>query len=374
MSARRLKAIILREFNTIVLDPLYVSLALLVPPFSMLVFGYGISLDVEHLPLGVLDRDQSRLSRSYIDRFIQSESFDDGGRYHNEHALEQELRTSRIRAALVIPHGFERRLHRGRPVDTSLWIDGTIPVRAKQTRSLAQAVHARFLQNLVAARGPGRAADTQIQIISQIKFNPVLRSSNFIVPGLIAAMLMFYPALLTTLSIVGEKGSGSIVVLYSSPLTKTELLLGKMVPYLLISMVNFVSMFLVAVYVFEVPFGGNIGLLLFASAIYVFATCSLGMLISILSNTQVTAILATVVATILPSFLYSGFLTPLSSASWTVWIISRFIPATYYLDILKGLFLKNTGLWIHMPSLLVLILYALIVNTISFKRFHKHSS
>jgi len=372
ISTRRIRAIVLREFNEVIRDPLYMSLALLVPPFIMVMFGFGLSLDVDHVPLGISDQDDSKLSRSYVDAFIQSESFDDAGRYTDLRTLDEDLRVSRIRAALVINEGFEQEIREGRQPEVSVWIDGTLPIRGAVARSYAKAIHNRFLAQMLAHQNaPQPNAGPRIETIARVRFNQELRSTNLVVPGLIATTLMFYPALLTTLSIVREKESQSILALYCSPITKTELLLGKLLPYLAISLVNFVSMFLLALFLFAVPFRGSLPLLAVASAIYVFATCGVGMLISVLVSTQVAAILITMVVTLLPSFLYSGFFTPLTASTWSVWVIGRFIPATYYLDILRGVFLKGTGWELHWPALLVLALFSLIFYGISFKSFRK---
>jgi len=374
LSPRRVRAIVRREFNEIIRDPMYLALALLVPPFIMTIFGFGLTLDVEELPLGIYDRDRSRLSREYIDSFVQSDSFERVEEYTDEERMSEDLRTSRLRTALIIPERFEQNLQKGKAVDVAVWIDGTIPMRAEVARGFAIGVHSQFmarlpelLPRLAFAVKPAAV----VNVVPRILYNPELRSANFVVPGLIATILMFYPALLTTLSIVREKESQSIIALYCSPINRFELLLGKLLPYLLISTVNFVCAFLLAVWLFRVPFGGSYLLLAVASILYVVSTCALGLTISVVVRTQVAAILVTMVLTVLPSFLYSGFFTPLSASTWSMWIMGRFVPTTYYLDILRGLFLKNTGWAIHWPSLLALIVYAAVLYGIAFKMFSK---
>jgi ABC-type multidrug transport system permease subunit len=377
ISRRRVRAVVIREFHEIIRDPLYMALALLVPPFIMVIFGFGLALDVENLPLGIYDRDQTRLSREYRDSFIKSDSFEGEEEvtlYNDEEQMAEDLRASRLRTALIIPKNFEQNIQRGKTVDVAMWVDGSIPLRAEIARGFAAGINAQFLLRLgelvpqytkLLQRGAG------INVIPRILFNPELRSANFVVPGLIATILMFYPALLTTLSIVREKESQSILALYCSPITRVELLLGKILPYLMISVINFVCSLLLALYLFNVPFGGSWSLLAFSSILYVFCTCALGLTISVIVNTQVAAILVTMALTVLPSFLYSGFFTPLSASSWSMWIMGRFVPATYYLDILRGLFLKNTGWDIHWPALLALAVYAAILYIISYTIFRK---
>jgi len=375
LSTQRIWAIMAREFNEIIRDPLYLTMALLVPPFIMVVFGFGLTLDVENLHLGVCDRDKSRLSREYIDSFVQSETFRMIGYYDDMQTLADDLQTSKLRAALIVPENFQHDIYHGIPTEVQMLIDGTIPLRAEITRGYAQGVHQEFLEK-VSLLVPQRAKDFVphqgvIKIFPRVLFNPQLKSVNFIVPGLIATVLMFYPALLTTLSIVREKQSQSILALYCSPVNKIELLLGKLFPYLIIAIVNFATTFLLAVYLFNVPFRGNFLLLSIATILYVIGTCGLGLMISVLVNTQVAAILITMVITVLPSFLYTGFFVPLSTASWSVWILGRFVSATYYLDILRGIFLKGTGWSVHWPSILMLIIYAAVLYIIAFTVFQK---
>lgn len=374
LSTRRIKAIVYREFNEIIRDPLYLALALLVPPFFMVILGFGLALDVEKLPLGVYDRDQSRLSREYVDSFIRADSFELTAYYDDEELLSADLRNSRLRTGLIIPENFEIDLQKGRPVEVAIWIDGAIPMRAELARGFAIGVHSQFMSrlgNLLPRYANVPRARASINVVPRVLFNPELRSANFIVPGLIASLLMFYPALLTTLSIVREKESHSILALYCSPITRTELLLGKLLPYLLISIFNFVTLFVLAMILFGVPFRGSWTLLAVSSILYIISTCALGLTISVLTGTQVAAILVTMVLTVSPSFLYTGFFTPLAAASWSTWIMGRFVPTTYYLDILRGLFLKQTGWDIHWPSILALVVYSAVLYTISFKMFRK---
>ncbi len=374
ISVRRIRAVVRREFNEIIRDPLYMALSILVPPFIMIIFGFGLALDVQHLPLGICDLDQSRLSREYRNSFIESDSFSLAKMYMDAEEIDKDLRTSRLRTALIIPENFEHNIQQGKTVTVAIWIDGTIPFRAEIARGFALGVHAQFMSNLpryiprfLQSAGP----KASIHLVPRIEFNPELKSANFVVPGLVATILMFYPALLTTLSIVREKESQAILALYCSPISREELMLGKLMPYLVIAVINFVCAFLLALYLFNVPFNGSWGLLAAASILYVFCTCALGLTISVLVNTQVSAILVTMALTVLPSFLYSGFFTPLAASSWSMWIMGRFVPATYYLDILRGLFLKGTSWDIHWPSLLALALYAMVLYIIAFKTFSK---
>jgi ABC-2 type transport system permease protein len=374
VNQRRVRAVVRREFNEIIRDPLYLGLAVLVPPVLMMIFGFGLKLDVENLPLGVCDMDQSQLSRLYVDSFIQSESFELKGLYTDKELLAEDLRNTRLRCAIIIPENFEEKVRRNQNIDVALLIDGTIPIRADVARGYAVSAHSLFLSRLV-SRIPQlayRVTQTNyVQVKPRILFNPELKSNNFIVPGILATVLMYYPALITTLSIVREKENQSILALYSSPITRFELLLGKIIPYWVISIVNFITVFLLAIFLFRIPFEGSLILLLTASLIYVFTNCALGLMISCLVETQVSGILVTMVLTVLPSFLYSGFFTPLSASSWSIWIMGRFVPATYYLDVIRGVFLKGTGWSIHLPAMIVLLIFGMILYLVAFSVFRK---
>lgn len=372
ISTRRLKAIVRREVNEIIRDRLYLALALLVPPVIMIIFSYGLALDVERVPLGVLDKDGSPLSRAYVDLFAESEAFSLAGRFSDMPSLERALSRSQVRAGLVVPAGFARAVYRGLPTSVQMQIDGTISIRAETIRSYGQAVHSRFLGGL-SERLPGAvsASRARIEIVSRVWFNEDLRSANFVTPGLVATLLMFYPTLLMSLSIVREKESQSIVALYCSPISKWELLIGKLLPYLVISLLNFGAMFILMLYLFSVPVRGSLPLIATATVIYVISTCGLGLLISVVVRTQISAILSAVILSLLPPFLYSGFFSPLGVANFSSWLIGRFIPATYYLDVLRSVLLKGTGWSYHWDSLLALAGYSVVVYGVAFRCFRK---
>jgi ribosome-dependent ATPase len=184
--------------------------------------------------------------------------------YTDEMVMSEDLRTSKLRTALIIPADFQKKIVSGQSTTVQVLIDGTLPFRAEISRGYAAGVHAQFLTRLpeyVKWFGSRSHTSAQISIVSRIEYNPSLRSDNYVVPGLIATVLMFYPALLTTLSIVREKESQSILALYCSPISRSELLLGKLLPYLLISTINFTTMFLLGLFLFDVPFRGSWGLL-----------------------------------------------------------------------------------------------------------------
>jgi len=369
VSIRRIKAVIVKEFREIIRDPAYLGMVFLVPMFIMVIFGYGLTLDVKDVPLGVYDRDNTPLSRRYYQSFANTESFRLVGLFFDDTSMEQAMQLSRIRAWMTIPEGFSRRVYSGQPVEVQILLDGTFPSRAEVSRGYAQAIHAGFLEELAGERGD--KPKPVIDLHPRIWFNTELQSSYFIVPGLIATLLMFYPALLTTLSIVREKESQAILNIFCSPIARWEFLTGKVLPYWVISLVNFLTIFAAAVLVFKIPYRGSYWLLGVGSAVYVFCTCGIGLLISVLVRTQVSGILITTVLTILPAFIYSGFFVPLSTAEPLARLIGLLVPATYYLDIIRGLFLKGMGWSIHWPNVLTLGVYGLALHGIAYKRFKK---
>jgi ABC-2 type transport system permease protein len=233
-----------------------------------------------------------------------------------------------------------------------------------------EAINAQFNEDLIKYLGPELIP---LRIESRVWFNPELKSKNFIVPGIIVTILLFYPALLATLAVVREKEQGSILNILSSPLRPWEYIVGKLVPYLLISLLVFLFIFLLALVFFKLPFRGSFPLLLASSLFYLLGTVGIGLLISILLRTQVGAMLLTSIVTIIPAFLYSGFFVPISSMGKVSQVESYFFPSRYYMKIVRGIFLKGIGLGVLWPDILALIAYALIPLTLSILMFKKRT-
>ncbi len=383
MNVRRVAAVASKEWRETVRDRMFLSLAFLIPILWMLVFGYGMVLDVENIPYAVVDRDHSSLSRDYLYRFQQSRYFDFKGALTDEREVEPLLASSRIRAVIIIPEKFQERLLAGQAVGVQTLVDGTFPLRSDITKGYVIAINTAFSEELVVAhvaRIKGLAPDRARQLIQPIKlevrylYNQEVKSAWTIAPALVMLVLTLAPPLLTALGIVREKERGSIYNIYSSTVSRLEFLVGKLAPYVAISAFNILVLWLMAVYLFAAPFKGN-GLFFYATALlFVFITTGQGLIVSLLVNTQQAAAIITVVLSIVPTMLYGGLLVPVSALAPQTKVIAHLFPEMYFTNIVHGTFLKGVGIEVLWPDVSVLVVYAISLLSIGYWLFRKRPS
>ncbi len=380
MNLRRIVAVASKEWRETVRDRMFLSLAFLIPILWMLVFGYGMVLDVENIPYAVLDRDHSALSRDYLYRFQQSRYFNFKGTLSDEREVEPLLASSRIRAAIIVPEKFQERLNAGQAVNVQTLVDGTFPLRSDITKGYIIAINSAFSEELLAAyiaRIKSLAPDRARQLLQPIKlevrylYNQEVKSAWTIAPALVMFVLTLAPPLLTALGVVREKERGSIYNIYSSTVSRLEFLVGKLAPYVAISAFNVVLLWLMAVYLFGAPFKGN-GLFFYATALlFVFITTGQGLIVSLVVNTQQAAAIITVVLSIVPTILYGGLLIPVSALGPETKIIAHLFPAMYFTNIVHGTFLKGVGIEVLWQEVLVLTAYAVALLSIGYWLFRK---
>lgn len=380
MNLRRIAAVASKEWRETVRDRMFFSLAFLLPILWMLVFGYGLVLDVENIPYAALDRDQSALSRDYLYRFQQSRYFDFKGTLTDEREVDPLLAASRIRAAIIIPEKFQERLSAGQPVGVQTLIDGTFPLRTDITKGYVIAINSAFNEERLVdyisrQRGISRVqAEHRVRPIKlevRYLYNEEVRSSWSIVPALVMFTLMMSCPLLTALGIVREKETGSIYNIYSSTVTKIEFLFGKLLPYVLISSMNAVVLWTMATLWFGVPFKGNFLFFLVASLVFVLSSTGVGLLVSLLVRTQIAALLITIIIAMVPTILFSGLIVPVSSLSPGSQFQAHLFPGMYYTNIVRGTFLKGVGLEVLWVDVLALALYAVILRLVGYGLFTK---
>jgi ABC-2 type transport system permease protein/ribosome-dependent ATPase len=380
MNAQRLLAVATKEWREIVRDRLFFTLALVVPALLMLLFGYGLSLDVENIPVAIVDHDHSALSREYAHRFIDSRYFRFQGMAPDDRALAPLLTDSQLRAVIVIPEHFGRDLLAGRPARVQTQIDGTFPFRAAITKGYVTAINTAFSGESVAgalAQARGVPVAELMQALQPVRlevrflYNQSVKSIWSLAPKLIMAILMISPPFLTALGVVREKESGAIFNIYASTVSRGEFLAGKILPYVLISGLNVVVLWLLAVTVFGTPFKGGFVFFLLASLLYVTCTTGIGLIVSVLVRTQVAAMIGTAILTIVPAVLYSGVLIPISSLSSVASVVAHALPGMYYADIVVGSFLKGVGLATLWPDVLALAAYAVALFAIGYTMFTK---
>ncbi|WDQ18542.1 ABC transporter permease [Rhodopirellula sp. P2] len=383
MNVRRVTAVASKEWREIVRDRMFLALTFLVPVSLMLVVGYGLSLDVEDIPLAIVDRDGTNLSREYAYRYIDSRYFDFKGYALDVHDLSPLLADNKIRAAIILPENFQKELLGGRPVVVQTLIDGTFPFRAQTTKGYVLAMNTSFSSEVLASyiskrRGiPLAQAATSIRPVTleaRYLYNQSMKSDWAITPRLIMVILMMTPPFYTALGIVREKERGSIYNIYSSTVTRLEFLIGKLIPYVGISSANAVILWLIATQLFGAPFKGSLLFFIPATLLYIICTTGLGLVVSVLVRTQVAAMVVTFIVTVIPSILYSGVIVPISSLSPTAQMTAHGLPAMYYTNIIVGTFMKGVGLRELWPDVLVLAFYATGLMTIGYRMFHKRPS
>lgn len=373
----RIYAIIRKETRELIRDPVYLSLVFIVPIALTLLFGYGLIIDVKNIPMLFYDLDRSAVSREYMHSFTNSEYFRFVGLAKNYKEVDHVIRSGDIRVVVVIPPDFSRRLNEGRPAQVQFLVDGSFPWRAEVIKGYVSVINFLFNQKMVteylSRKGQAEVVAFPISVEGRAWYNPSLESKNFIIPGLLVTTLMFFPALLSALIVVREKESGNIFNLYCSPVKPWEVVAGKAIPYIAVAFINYILIFLMSIMLFKVRFIGSFTLLSVSALLYIACTIGIGLCISILSRTQVAAMIITFLITVVPAFLYSGFLSPITSQETAGQIVSRFIPATYFMGMVRGIYLKGMGFTYYAWELIALTLYATIVYTIAILSFKKRT-
>jgi ribosome-dependent ATPase len=341
-SLQRLLAYAIREALELLRDPIRLAFSLLGTTLLMLVFGFGVTTDVNNLSFAVLDRDQSPESRAYLEELRGSSYFIEKAPLADYAALDSRLKSGDIKAAIEIPPNFGTDIKRGRPAWVSALVDGAMPFRADTIRGYLQGMHQLYLVDpAVKTTQPSAPPPADIEV--RFKYNQDFDSIYAMVPANMSLLLALFPAILMALAIVREKELGSITNLYVTPVTRLEFLVGKQLPYIAIAIVNFTLMFLLALFVFQVPLKGSFLALLLGVLIYVTTMTGYGMLISAFTSTQIAALFGTAILTVLPATQFAGMMTPVSSLAPEAQIIGRAFPMTYFVPISVGTFTKGLG-------------------------------
>ncbi|MGA0543470.1 ribosome-associated ATPase/putative transporter RbbA [Neotabrizicola sp. VNH66] len=325
-------------------DPIRLTMALLGSLILMIVIGLGINMDVEDLSFAVLDRDQTTTSRSYIADIAGSRYFIEQPPLASYDEIDARMRSGELALAIEIPPGFAADIAAGRNVQVGAWFDGANPTRANTVQGYVQGMHGDWIMRL-ARQIYGDAASTgSFELVTRYRYNPDVRSLNAMVPAIIPLLLLMIPAILTTLSVARERELGSIINFYVTPVTRLEFLIGKQLPYIALAMLNFFLMMAMAVTFFAVPFNGSFLGFTLSALIYVTATTALGFLVSVFIASQVAALFATALLTMIPAVSYSGLIDPVSSLSGFGRILGEIYPSTWFITAARGAFSKAFGL------------------------------
>jgi ribosome-dependent ATPase len=349
----RLWAYARRETMELLRDPIRLTFAALAPPILMIAIGYGISLDVEHLRFAAFDQDQTKESRDVIDAFSSNPRYfkEIPPPITNSEELERRIRSADLNVAVEIPPTYGRDLMAGRSPEIAVWIDGAMPFRAETIR--------RYVMTLAATTfGPRKDSDSDVanpvNFEVRLRYNQSFESINAEVPNVLMLVLILIPAVLATIGVVREKETGSIANFYSTPITRFEFLSGKQLPYIAVSMVSYVLLLLLSVFLFKVPVKGSLLVLTLGTLLYVGAATGFGQLVSTVTKTQVSAVFATTVISIIPAANFSGVLVPVSSLTGAARLVGLGFPSAWYEQLTVGAFNKGLGFQDLWPNLLVL--------------------
>ncbi|WP_405002627.1 ribosome-associated ATPase/putative transporter RbbA [Klebsiella pneumoniae] len=370
-SLRRLFSYSRREALELRRDPVRSTLALLGTVILMFIMGYGISMDVQDLRFAVLDRDQTLSSQGWSQNLAGSRYFIEQAPLHSYDELDRRMRDGELAVAIEIPPNFGRDIARGTPVQIGVWVDGAMPNRAETVRGYVQAMHLAWLQEMAGRQSSPRRDTSLISIETRYRYNPDVKSLPAIVPAVIPLLLMMIPAMLSALSVVREKELGSIINLYVTPTTRSEFLLGKQLPYIVLGMFNFFLLCALSVFVFGVAHKGSFLTLTLAALLYVTIATGLGLLISTFMKSQIAAIFGTAIITLIPATQFSGMIDPVASLEGPGRWIGQIYPTSHFLTIARGTFSKAlniSDLWGSFIPLLIAVPLVLGLSVLLLKK------
>ena len=374
MNLMRIWAVSRKEYLHILRDPRSLGMAIVIPMLLLVLFGYALTLDVDQVPLIVWDQSHTPASRAFLERFTASRYFSLRAHSSNYHGIERAIDRGEALAGLVIPRDFAEHTASRAPVRVQVIVDGSDSNTATIAMGYVDAIAMNYSKDVLleqVRRLSGRVVEEPIDFRPRVWFNADLESKNYIIPGLIAVIMMVIAALLTSLTISREWEQGTMEQLIATPVKGHELILGKLFPYFTIGMLDVLLAVLTGEYIFNVPLRGNNALLFGSSGVFLVGALALGMLISIVAKSQLLASQMAMVLTFLPSFLLSGFMYDIGNMPRGVQIFTYLIPARYFVRILKGIYLKGVGLELLASEFMLLTVFGLIMVFIANIKFKK---
>ncbi|MBE6369931.1 MAG: ABC transporter ATP-binding protein/permease [Lentisphaerae bacterium] len=344
-----------RENLELMRDPIRATLAIFGALLLMLVMGFGINMDVEDLSFAVLDRDGSGLSSNYALNIAGSRYFIEQEPLRDYDDLEKRMRSGKLSLAIELPPDFGKDVEAGRSPEVAFWIDGAMPSRAETVNGYVSSLHNQWLQQQLRENGKGLQSTALASVETRYRYNPDVKSLPAMVPAVIPLLLLMIPAVLAALAVVREKEMGSIINLYVTPLTRTEFMLGKQLPYVVFAMLSGALLIAMAVTIFDVPVKGSVLVLVLALILYCMCSTAMGLLASSVTRSQIAVIFMTMLGTMLPAVQFCGMLDPVTSQEGAGRIIGMLYPTTYMLLISRGVFNKALGFAELYPELLALL-------------------
>ena len=374
INLRRLVAVARKEFIHVLRDKRALAIAILLPMIMLMIFGYALTLDLDRVPLAILDQSRTPQSRELVARFEGSRYFSVVQRAGSERELEAAINRGQAMLGLVVPLDFGRRVASERKTQVQVLADGSDANTTTLALAYAETIVRGYSQEVLVMkvrRLTGKAPALPMELRPRVWFNTDMESKIFIVPGLIAVIMMLITALLTSLTVAREWETGTMEQLISTPVRPPELILGKLAPYFVIGMVDMLLSVLAGRYLFDVPIRGSLVLLFAVSAVFLVGALALGIFISTLAKTQLLASQAAFVATFLPAFLLSGFMFEIGNMPRGMQLVTYLIPARYFVAILRGLYLKGTGVAQLWPECLLMLAFGAFMLLLAIRSFKK---
>jgi len=365
----RLLALSWKEALHIARDPWVTYLALIMPVVLLFIFGYAVTFDLDRLPVGWLDQDHSPASRRLAESLVTSGAFSLERPLPDVEQIEREFRSNQLKAALVVPPGFSRALARGAEARAQVLLDGsdgvTTGIALGYMNGITQALTLRLLE----AQGIGLEPPLSAQV--RLRFNPEARSAVFLVPGLISLILTLLSVLLTALAVAREWERGSMEQLFATPVGRLEIVAGKLLPYVVLGLVQLLLVLTMGAWLFDVPVRGSLWLLFWVSGLFLAGCLGQGLLISVVTRSQQVATQFAAITAMLPTVLLSGFLFPIENMPWPLQLLSYLVPARYFNIVLRGVLLKGNGLETLWPQVLALLAFAVLMMLFAVARFRR---
>jgi ABC-2 type transport system permease protein len=369
MNYKRILSIIRKEFFQIKRDKRTIAIIIMMPIMELLLFGYAASTSVDHIPTVVYNNDIGIESRELLDCFANSQYFDLDYQAENISDVHTYIDNGYAKAGIIIPDGYSDDLKNGKTAQIQLIVDGSDPTTAQTILSSAGGVVQSMSVNII-SKTRGISMPQVLDLRSRVWYNPNMSSINFNIPGLIGVILQTVTLMLTSFSIVRERERGTMEQLIVTPITKMELMIGKIVPYVIIGFVDIVLALALSVFWFRVPIAGSITLLLLFSVIFLFGSLGVGLVISTVSKSQLQAMQLSMFM-IMPNLLLSGYMFPREAMPALINGISRFLPLTYFINVLRGIILKGNGFSQLYQEFIILTAFGLgflIIATLNFKK------
>ena len=367
---RKALAVCRKELRQIRRDRRTLLILVFVPAFFLLLYGYALNWDIRHITLAVQDRDGTAESRALVSAFVNSGYFDRVSDARSPAEIDRLLDLNEARAVLVIPEGFARDVARGWAPQVQVLING----ENANTATTVMGYAANIIGSAGASVAPGvLRAGPLVSVEPRIWYNPELRSTLFLVPGLIAYILMITAVISTAISIVREKEMGTMEQVRMAPIDTFSFVVGKTIPYFLISLASAALIVLAAMALFQLPMRGNWLSLLVALSLFIAGALGTGLVISTIADTQQVAFQAAMLSSFLPTLMLSGFIFPISSMPAFLQVVTYAVPARYFLIALRGIVLKGTSLWLLLPQMGALIVYALVMLSLASLRLAREA-